>query len=208
MDGRGVFLLAAASCLTGCAFERTGPALHDSQSIERDNSELVRVNLDMAAGTLRVAGGTDKLAAAGFQYNVASWKPEVRYSSGREIPEELKVANSGGAFDLQDLREFVNLRVVGRTALHDSSAARRADRTETGWKTSRRLFSIDSKQLNVSDRRPAKPLFVGSTPIRASKFLADFGWADAALSCLSGQPNSPARPAIAPLAMFQAKLGR
>ena len=97
MDGRGVFLLAATLCLTGCAFERAGPPLHDSQSIERDNSELVRVNLDMAAGTLRVAAGTDKLAAADFQYNVASRKPEVRYSSAAGYGSLIVRQPNGGA---------------------------------------------------------------------------------------------------------------
>jgi hypothetical protein len=78
---RRLLLLTGALCLTGCVIERPGPTQHDSQTIDRDNSELVRVNLDMGAGTLRVAGGTEKLAAADFQYNVASWKPEVRYST-------------------------------------------------------------------------------------------------------------------------------
>jgi hypothetical protein len=81
MSTTGTLLLAGALCLTGCSFQHGGPVPHDSQSIERDNSELVRVNLDMKAGDLRVAGGTDKLAAADFTYSVASWKPEVRYSS-------------------------------------------------------------------------------------------------------------------------------
>jgi hypothetical protein len=81
MNRRCALLLAGALCLTGCAFERGGPVQHDSQSIDRDNSDLVRVNLDMGAGTLRVAGGTEKLAAADFHYSVASWKPEVSYSS-------------------------------------------------------------------------------------------------------------------------------
>jgi hypothetical protein len=76
-----IFLLAAALCLTGCTIERPGPVQHDSQTVDRDNSESVRVNLDMGAGTLRVAGGSGKLAAADFDYNVTSWKPEVRYSS-------------------------------------------------------------------------------------------------------------------------------
>ena len=35
----------------------------------------------MGAGTLRVEGGTQKLMRADFTYNVASWKPYVRYGS-------------------------------------------------------------------------------------------------------------------------------
>jgi hypothetical protein len=81
MKPRWALPLAGVLCLTGCVIERPGPVQHDSQSIDRDASESVRVNLDMGAGTLKVAGGTDKLAAAVFDYNVPSWKPEVRYSS-------------------------------------------------------------------------------------------------------------------------------
>jgi hypothetical protein len=97
MNSGWLLLLIGASCLTGCAFERAGPSQHDSQSIERDNSELVRVNLDMGAGTLRVSGGTDKLAAADFQYNVASWKPEVRYSSAAGYGSLIIRQPNGGA---------------------------------------------------------------------------------------------------------------
>jgi hypothetical protein len=70
-----------AACLGGCVIERPGPTQHDFQTIERDSSDLVRVNLIMGAGNLRVDSGTDKLAAADFTYNVASWKPEMRYTS-------------------------------------------------------------------------------------------------------------------------------
>jgi hypothetical protein len=81
MNARWMLLLAGALCFTACTVQRAGPVQHESQSIDRDKSELVKVNLDMGAGTLRVAGGTGKLMAADFSYSVASWKPEVRYSS-------------------------------------------------------------------------------------------------------------------------------
>jgi hypothetical protein len=79
MNRRWVPLLAV--CLVGCVIERPGPTQHDFQTVERDSSELVRVNLIMGAGNLRVDSGTDKLAAADFTYNLASWKPEMRYTS-------------------------------------------------------------------------------------------------------------------------------
>jgi len=78
MNRRWVPLLAV--CLAGCGIERPGPTQHDFQTVERDSSELVRVNLIMGAGNLRVDSGTDKLAAADFTYNLASWKPEMRYT--------------------------------------------------------------------------------------------------------------------------------
>ncbi|SPE27103.1 conserved exported hypothetical protein [Candidatus Sulfopaludibacter sp. SbA6] len=74
-------LLAATLCLCGCVVEATGPTQHDSRSIDLDASERVTVDLNMGAGHLRVDGGTQKLARADFTYNVASWKPYVRYRS-------------------------------------------------------------------------------------------------------------------------------
>lgn len=80
-----ILLMAAAAGTTGCVMVRqTGPTQHDFQAIERDNAELVRVNLKMGAGKLRIDTGTDKLAAADFTYNVAAWKPEVRYTKAAD----------------------------------------------------------------------------------------------------------------------------
>ena len=81
MNRRWMPLLAGAVCLSGCVVETAGPTQHDFRTIDRDDSELVRVNLNMGAGNLRIDSGTDKLVAADFTYNVASWKPEVRYNS-------------------------------------------------------------------------------------------------------------------------------
>lgn len=74
-------LMAGALCLCGCVVEATGPTQHDSRTIDLDASERVSVDLNMGAGNLRVDGGTPKLMRADFTYNVASWKPYVRYRS-------------------------------------------------------------------------------------------------------------------------------
>jgi hypothetical protein len=81
MNIRCLPLLAAALCLSSCVVYTTGPVRHDSRSVERDASERVRVNLNMGAGNLIIGGGARKLLNADFTYNVASWEPEVRYSS-------------------------------------------------------------------------------------------------------------------------------
>ena len=82
MDWRCVPLIAGAFGLAACVHvEHEGPVQHDSQVIERDNAEVVQVDLNMGAGTLRVSGGTDKLARVDFDYDIPSWKPEVRYNS-------------------------------------------------------------------------------------------------------------------------------
>jgi hypothetical protein len=75
-------LIAGALCMCGCVIETAGPTQHDSRSIELDKSELVRVDLEMGAGNLRVDSGTQQLMRADFTYNVASWKPYVRYDKG------------------------------------------------------------------------------------------------------------------------------
>jgi hypothetical protein len=84
MRAGSIFLLASALGATGCVVQHGGPPQHDFQAIERDNAELVKVDLKMGAGTLRIDTGTDKLAAADFTYNVAAWKPDVRYTKSAD----------------------------------------------------------------------------------------------------------------------------
>ncbi len=80
MNGKWVFLMAAALGCTGCVIERAGPMEHSSKAIDRDNAKLVRVNFNMGAGRLRVESGTDKLADASFTYN-SPWRPQMDYSN-------------------------------------------------------------------------------------------------------------------------------
>lgn len=76
-------LLSATLTLSGCIGINTpaGPEQHESRSVDLDKSERVRVELKMPAGELDVRGGAPKLLDADFTYNVAAWKPDVRYSS-------------------------------------------------------------------------------------------------------------------------------
>ena len=69
--------------LTGCDMEpvATGPVQTDHRSIGRDKSELVRADLRMGAGELHVRGGAQELMEGDFRYNVAEWKPELRYNN-------------------------------------------------------------------------------------------------------------------------------
>jgi hypothetical protein len=70
--------------LAGCTVEvgeRSGPVEHFEKIIELDKAESTRVLVKMGAGNLRIGGGSPKLLDAGFRYNVASWKPDVRYES-------------------------------------------------------------------------------------------------------------------------------
>lgn len=84
MNRAFVPLLGALVCLTGCVIQTqtAGPPEHDFKVIERDSAESLNANLRMGAGNLRIGSGTEKLARADFDYNVPSWKPEVRYTTG------------------------------------------------------------------------------------------------------------------------------
>lgn len=75
--------VAALLAFTGCEFnvDHGGPVEHATQSIDLDKSEMARVEVHMGAGELNLDGGSPKLMDADFQYNIPSWKPEVRYTS-------------------------------------------------------------------------------------------------------------------------------
>jgi N-terminal domain of toast_rack, DUF2154 len=76
------WLACAALLLGGCVIDtqRTGVEQHETQSIDLDKSEMVRVEVKMGAGELVVDGGSPKLMDADFIYNVAAWKPMVKYT--------------------------------------------------------------------------------------------------------------------------------
>ena len=82
--------LALLAGLGGCnvtingdhAISGTGETIHESNTVDLAKAkgvERVRVNLELHAGELDVDGGAKELMEADFTYNVASWKPEVRF---------------------------------------------------------------------------------------------------------------------------------
>jgi hypothetical protein len=77
-----ILMTCAVFLLWGCGnMTPAGPDQHDSKTVELDKSERVHVQLKMNAGELDVRGGSQKLMDADFTYNVAAWKPDIRYSS-------------------------------------------------------------------------------------------------------------------------------
>ncbi|MGH9719292.1 MAG: toast rack family protein [Bryobacteraceae bacterium] len=76
-------MIAAVLTLSACMphMTPTGPEQHESRSVELDQSERVRVELRMPAGELNVRGGARKLMDGDFTYDVAAWKPDLRYRS-------------------------------------------------------------------------------------------------------------------------------
>lgn len=80
---RTALVAAATVALSGCVVNTDfgGPVQHLQKSIELDKTEMARVEIKLGAGELRVEGGSAKLMDAGFDYNIASAKPIVRYDA-------------------------------------------------------------------------------------------------------------------------------
>jgi hypothetical protein len=90
----------AALMLSSCNVTPAGPEEHETRSIDLDKSERVRAELNMPIGELDVRGGAGKLMDGDFTYNVAAWKPDIRYHSagtaGDLIVEQHGPVSSGG----------------------------------------------------------------------------------------------------------------
>ena len=63
----------------GCSQSRVGDLKMESKFVELGGAESAVVDLQFGVGELRVSGGARKLLEADFLYNVAEWKPEVKY---------------------------------------------------------------------------------------------------------------------------------
>lgn len=101
-----VLSLALAACGIQTA---SGPEQSETHSVDLDKAEQVRARLKMPMGDLDVRGGSAKLMEAEFRYNVAAWKPDIRYSSlgssGELIVEQNGPRSSlGGAKNRWDMR--------------------------------------------------------------------------------------------------------
>jgi hypothetical protein len=80
-----LIVISSAMALTSCwsRVAPTGPEQRESMSIDLGEAERVRAELTMTAGELEMRGGAQKLLEADFAYNVAAWKPNLRYRAGR-----------------------------------------------------------------------------------------------------------------------------
>jgi hypothetical protein len=108
---RYVLLFAAAFCLTSCGVRTaTGPTQHESRSVERDASKTLRTELRMGAGTLKVSGGSSNWMQGDFTYNVASWKPNIRYTVG-DKGDLLVEQPESGHFQMGSTTNEWNLRL-------------------------------------------------------------------------------------------------
>ena len=66
--------------VSGCVTVEVGELQTESRTVELENADSVDVELDMSSGEMNIAGGADELLNAQFRYNVAAWKPEIRYN--------------------------------------------------------------------------------------------------------------------------------
>ena len=102
-------MISAALALSGCHTNPAGPEQHESRTVDLDNAERVRAELKMPVGEMDVRGGARQLLDADFTYNVAAWKPDIRYqstgSAGDLVIEQSGPASVGGnAKNRWDLR--------------------------------------------------------------------------------------------------------
>ncbi|HTA43570.1 MAG TPA: toast rack family protein [Bryobacteraceae bacterium] len=106
-----VTAICAAFALSACNVNvaSNGPEQHESHSVDLDKSEKVHARFKMPMGDLKMSGGADKLMDADFNYNVAAWKPDIRYTasgnSGDLVVEQNGPKSSlGGAKNRWDMR--------------------------------------------------------------------------------------------------------
>jgi len=106
-----VVLLAANGCIGRGPRLRVGKLQTESQVVELGGAESVRVDIQMGAGKLDVAGGAEGLLDADFTYNVAEFKPEVKYSGGTLVVRQPDVEGRASLWDLDDYRYEWDLRL-------------------------------------------------------------------------------------------------
>src|ERR1039457_4107363 len=134
MRARYLLVGPALLALTGCVVDvghNESALQYSSESVEMDDSEVVRVELKIGAGDLRITDGGAKLMRGDFAYDVASWKPEVRYHrAGKqgsltiEQPDthHTRFGNTKYRWDLQ-----LNKKVPVDLALHFGAGQARLD---------------------------------------------------------------------------------
>src|SRR5205809_6504395 len=89
-------MVAMGAFLSGCIGGKVGDLRMESESVELGGAQSARVELKIGVGELRVSGGAKKLLEADFLYNVASWKPEVKYEvAGRQGRLSIKQPQEG-----------------------------------------------------------------------------------------------------------------
>ena len=76
--------LGLLACLSGCVCAGECAILTDmvseTKSVAPGEAERVDVVIDMSVGKVVLTGGAEELMEATFEYNVAEWRPEIKYT--------------------------------------------------------------------------------------------------------------------------------
>jgi len=107
--------------LAGCNIEingdravsGAGATVHESNTVglsEAKGVERMRVNLELHAGELHVDGGAHQLMEADFTYNVAAWKPQVRFDKSG-FRSTLSVKQGGASASMGSTKNEWRLRL-------------------------------------------------------------------------------------------------
>lgn len=121
-SGGALALAAALFGVAGCTINvgdgprgSIGEMKHETRSVARSvaaKAEQVSAEIHMGAGELSIEGGAKELLDAEFDYNVAEWKPEVRYEGEGGFRGKLVVRQGSGSVTLGDVKNRWRLRLA------------------------------------------------------------------------------------------------
>lgn len=122
MKPGGAPALAALLCAAGCTINvgdgprgGIGETKHETRSVARSvaaKAEQVSAEIHMGAGELSIEGGAKELLDAEFAYNVAEWKPEVRYEGEGGFRGKLVVRQGSGSVTLGGVKNRWRLKLA------------------------------------------------------------------------------------------------
>lgn len=114
----GAALLVGAGCAVNVGDGprgSIGEERHETRSVARSaaaKAERVSAEIHMGVGELNVQGGAKELLEAEFDYNVAGWKPEVRYEGEGGFRGKLVVRQGAGSVALGDVKNRWRLKLA------------------------------------------------------------------------------------------------
>ncbi len=157
MDLQNIFrslVLLAVVAICGCNMRGdrvpTGEMRKESKTVAVGTAKSVQVSLSMKAGDLKVGGGANDLMDADFTYNVAEWKPEVKYEVGGSVGN-LEVTQSGsGSYDSNTQNDW-DLHLSNKTPMEMTvnMGAGRAGLTLSGLDLSRLELNMGAGETTV-----------------------------------------------------------
>ncbi len=165
-----VFL--GALLLAGCNPEaRVGALRTESQSVELGDAKSVRVEVNLGAGDLKLTGGSEKLLEAGFHYNVAKLKPQVKYTDGTLVVRQPDISGLPVLQDIADYRNEWGLRLYDEVPM-DLSVGMGAGTSDL------QLAGLSLTRLNVTLGAGISTIDLSGDRVRDLDVTLDTGAAD------------------------------